>query len=75
MKQANKTNRVVMSRLTTIKEQGNRSFDIEFWQQMTDEQKMKAVWDLVIFDYELKGRNMDELRLQRTIENLRRAEG
>ncbi len=75
MKQANKTDRVIMSRLTTIEEQGNRSFDIEFWQLLSDEQRMQAVWDLVIFDYELKGKNLNELRLQRTVENLRRTEG
>ena len=72
MKAVKKNNRVVMSRLTTVEEQGNRSFDIEFWQRLTDEQRMQAVWDLVIFDYELKGKNLDELRLQRTVENLRR---
>ena len=70
-----KKNRVVMSQLTTIEEQGNRSFDIEFWQRLSDEQRMQAVWDLVVFDYELKGKNTDELRLQRTVENLRRREG
>lgn len=75
MKSVNKTNRVVMSRLTTVEEQGNRSFDIEFWQRMSDEQRMQAVWDLVVFDYEIKGKDLNELRLQRTVENLRRAEG
>ena len=64
-------NRVVMSRLTTIEEQGNRSFDIEFWQRLSDEQRIRAVWDLVVFDWELKGKNTDELRLQRAVENLR----
>lgn len=68
-------NRVVMSRLTSVEKQGDRSFDIEFWGQVDDEQKMKAVWDLVVFDYELKGKNLDELRLQRTVENLRRTQG
>lgn len=72
MKREIKTNRVVMSRLTTVEEQGNRSFDIEFWQRLTDEQRMIAVWDLVVFDYEIKGKNLDELRLQRTVENFRR---
>lgn len=67
----NKNNRLVMSKLTTIEEQGNRSFDVEFWQRLTDEQRMRAVWDAVVFDYELKGKNLDELRLQRTVENLR----
>ena len=70
-----KNNRVVMTQLTTIEEQGNRSFDIEFWQRLTDEKRMQAVWDLVVFDYELKGKNLNELRLQRTVENLRRNEG
>ena len=70
-----KNNRVVMTQLTTIEEQGNRSFDIEFWQRLSDEQRMQAVWDLVVFDYELKGKNLNELRLQRTVENLRRNEG
>jgi hypothetical protein len=61
--------------LTNIEEQGNRSFDIEFWQRLTDEQRMQAVWDLVVFDYELKGKDLNELRLQRTVETLRRREG
>ena len=66
-----KNNRLVMTRLTTVKEQGDRSFDIEFWQRLTDEQRMQAVWDMVVFDYELKGKDLNELRLQRTVENLR----
>ena len=74
-KYIDKKNRVVMSQLTTVEEQVNRSFDIEFWQRLSDEQKIQAVWDLVVFDYELKGKNLDELRLQRTVGNLRRSEG
>ncbi len=74
-KYIDKRNRVVMSQLTTIEEQGNRSFDIEFWQRLSDEQRMQAVWDLVVFDYELKGKSPDELRLQRTVENLCQREG
>lgn len=74
-KYIDRNNRVVMSQLATVQEQSNRVFDIEFWQRLSDEQKMQAVWDLVVFDYELKGKNLDELRLQRTVENLRRSEG
>ncbi len=73
-KYIDKRNRVVMSQLVTIEEQGHRSFDIEFWQRLSDEQRMQAVWDLVVFDYELKGKNTDELRLQRTVENIQRRE-
>lgn len=74
-KYIDKRNRVVMSQLASIEEQGNRSFDIEFWQRLSDEQRMQAVWDLVVFDYELKGKKTDELRLQRTVENIQRREG
>lgn len=74
-KYIDKNNRVVMTRLTSIEEQGNRSFDIEFWQRLTDEQRMQAVWDLVILANDLKGKNPNELRFQRTVENLRRREG
>ena len=70
-----KNNRLIMTQLTTVEEQGNRSFDIEFWQNLSDGQRMQAVWDLVVFDYELKGKNLNELRLQRTVENLCRKEG
>jgi hypothetical protein len=70
-----RNNRLVMSQLTTIEEQGSRVFDIEFWQRLTDEQRMQAVWDLVVMDYELKGKDLNELRLQRTVENLYRREG
>jgi hypothetical protein len=70
-----RNNRLVMSQLTTIEEQGSRVFDIEFWQRLSDEQRMQAVWDLVVMDYELKGKDLNELRLQRTVENLCRREG
>jgi hypothetical protein len=74
-KYIDKNNRLVMTRLGTIEEQGNRSFDIEFWQRLSDEQRMQAVWDLVVFNHELKGENLNELRLQRTVEILRQRKG
>ncbi len=74
-KYIDKNNRLVMTRLGTIEEQGNRSFDIEFWQRLSDEQRMQAVWDLVVFNHELKGENLNELRLQRTVENFRQGKG
>ena len=74
-KYIDKDNRVIMSRLTTLEGQGTRSFDIEFWQRLTDEQRLNAVWELVTLNCELKGKNTDELRLQRTVENLQQREG
>jgi hypothetical protein len=69
-----KNNRLMMARLTTVEEQGNRSFDIEFWQRLSDEQRLNAVWELIALDCELKGKNANELRLQRTVEDLQSRE-
>ncbi len=74
-KYIDKNNRLVMAQLATIEEQGSHSFDIEFWQRLSDEQRMQAVWDLVVFNHALKGKNLNELRLQRTAETLQRREG
>jgi hypothetical protein len=74
-KYIDKNNRLVMAQLATIEEQGSHLFDIEFWQRLSDEQRMQAVWDLVVFNHELKGKNLNELRLQRTVETLRAREG
>lgn len=69
-----KNDRLMMSRLTAIEEQSDRSFDIEFWQRLTVEQRLQAVWDMVVFEHELKGRDPNELRLQRTIGSFRSRE-
>ncbi|CAN5598683.1 MAG: hypothetical protein ACR2M8_00330 [Pyrinomonadaceae bacterium] len=73
-KYIDKNNRLVMTRLAAIEEQNDRSFDIEFWQRLTDEQRLTAVWELVVFAHKAKGRDPSELRLQRTVENLKRRE-
>lgn len=67
--------RLLMTRLATVEEQGDRSFDIEFWQQLTAEQRATAVWELAVHAWEIKGKNPDELRLQRSVEALRKGRG
>ncbi len=74
-KYMDENNRLIMARLVTIEEKGSHSFDIDFWQRLSDEQRMQAVWDLVVFNHELKGKNLNELRLQRTVETLQRGKG
>ena len=69
-----KNNRLVMTRLAKIEELNDRSFDKEFWQRLTDEQRLTVVWELVFFAHKAKGRDPSELRLQRTVENLKRRE-
>lgn len=45
----------------------DRSFDIDFWQAQTDEARLQAAWELVVDAWKLKGRDPDELRLQRSV--------
>ena len=66
--------RLVMERHGRLDEM-NRSFDIEFWQRLGDAAIFDAAWELVEFHYQDKGRNLDELRLQRSIEHFQRQPG
>ena len=50
----------------------DRSFDIEFWQAQSADMRFEVGWQLVVDYYQFKGKNLDELRLQRTVENLER---
>lgn len=48
----------------------DRSFDYEYWQKLTVEARMTAVWEMTVFHHELKGGSVDELRLDRTAVSL-----
>ena len=61
-----------MTRLGRMSDGDDRSFDIEFWQSLTDDQRLAAAWELVEDAHVLKGGNPDELRLQRSVTSLKR---
>ncbi len=67
-----KDGRTIVTRLTTVAEQGDRDFDIAFWQNLSSEERAAAVWDMVVWDWEMKGKDPDELRLQRSVEHIQR---
>lgn len=67
-----KDGRTIVTRRSTVEEQGDRDFDIKFWQELSSEQRAAAVWDMVVWDWEMKGNDPNELRLQRSVENIRR---
>lgn len=53
----------------------DRSFDLEFWQAQTDTARFEAAWELVITAYKMKGRDVNQLRLQRSVETFQRLPG
>jgi hypothetical protein len=53
----------------------DRSFDIEYWQRQGDAAIFKAAWEMVELYYRDRGLDVNELRLQRTVENIQRRSG
>jgi hypothetical protein len=53
-------------------EEMDRSFDIAYWQQQGDAAIFRAAWELVAAYWRDRGRDPDELGLQRTVEAFQR---
>jgi hypothetical protein len=55
----------------------NRGWDIDFWQSQKPEVRFRAVWNLAVDFYRIRGEkiNANTLRLQRTIENIEQTPG
>ena len=66
--------RVVMERKGKL-EDLDRSFDLEFWQAQTNTARFEATWDLVVTAQRLKGKDVRQLRLQRSVEAFQRLPG
>ncbi len=67
--------RVVMERLTTLSEAGNRSFDIMFWQRQSAQKRFAAAWSALDDFYRMRGINGYKLRLQRSVQNIKYSQG
>ena len=61
----------VMERFGHLQD-ADRSFDIEYWQRQGDAAIFEAAWELAVFYHRDQGMGPDELRLQRSLENLQR---
>ena len=53
-------------------EDHDRSFDIQFWQAQSAQDRMTATWEMIVHAYRVKGIDVHKLRLQRTVENFQR---
>ena len=50
----------------------DRSFDQEFWQSQTPKARFDATWDLIVHYAKVKGIDVRQLRLQRSVESFQR---
>lgn len=53
----------------------DRSFDVEFWQSQPPKARADAAWELVMHYANVKGLDVRQLRLQRSVENYERQRG
>lgn len=51
-----------------------RSFDLRFWQSQTPQARFAAAWELIVHASKVKGMDVRQLRLQRSVETLQRQE-
>ena len=65
---------LVMERMGKI-EDLDRSFDVEFWQRQGTTAIFSAAWELIKLYHASLGENVDDLRLQRSVESFQRMPG
>ena len=53
-------------------EELDRSFDLRFWQAQTPQARLDATWGLIVHYAKVKGLDVRQLRLQRSVENFQR---
>ena len=48
----------------------DRTFDLQFWQAQSPEARFDATWELIVHYAKVKGLDVRQLRLQRSVETL-----
>jgi hypothetical protein len=55
-------------------EELDRSFDLAFWQSQTPQARFDAAWELIVHANRVKGNDVRQLRLQRSVETFQQQE-
>jgi hypothetical protein len=56
-------------------EELDRSFDLQFWQAQSPQARFEAAWELIVHASDIKGKDVRQLRLQRSIATFQRQQG
>lgn len=56
-------------------EDAEQFMDLRYWLAQSAESKFNAAWDMVVEAHALKGEDLSESRLQRSVASLQRREG
>ena len=65
------TRKTLMARLVKAKDM-DRSFDLLFWKRVRAEARFAAAWQVVSEVNAIKGKEIGESRLQRSVQNIKR---
>jgi hypothetical protein len=66
------SSKIRMARLARTGE-ADRFFDLVPWMKMGAEKRFEGAWNMVLEVNTIKGKDIDESRLQRHVQNIRRA--
>lgn len=74
VKNKRKSSKKVWERMVQLSK-ATKSWELDFWQAQKSEMRFRVTWGLVVDSYRLRGKKIDEsaFRLQRTVENIKRA--
>lgn len=50
----------------------DRTFDLHFWQAQTPQARFDAAWEMIVHAWRVKGNDVRQLRLQRSVETFQR---
>ena len=50
----------------------DRTFDLSFWQSQSSQVRFDAAWELILHAWRVKGNDVRQLRLHRSIETFQR---
>ncbi len=53
-------------------ERMDRSFDLKFWQSQPPKARFDAVWEMIVHYMKVKGQDVRQLRLQRSVTHFQR---
>ena len=50
----------------------DRSFDLVFWHKQSPQARFDAAWEMIVFAWRVKGKDVRQLRLHRSVETFQR---
>jgi hypothetical protein len=50
----------------------DKTFDLQFWQAQTSQARFDAAWEMIVYAWRIKGNDVRQLRLQRSVETFQR---